>query len=1309
MKKLLGLVVFILGMQAAVAQTPADPANAGQITEFETSNSVLNYWGYAEYLPKEFDSNEEYPLVIFLHGLGERGQVSSLGGMKVNGPLRRVQDTLNGHSWGRHFPAIIIAPQAYWGWFSGYEVSTIIDSLLEHYPINENKIYVTGLSAGGSGSVLSLQDIPQRLAAVVPIATVGETNITVDPFIPERLKDLPLWFFHNFGDGPQYNGGARGMSAKTLWDITGSNPLDAYPFESGNQMASNHQTLRYENGIWTTTDGVAAPTEKWAYTVWSSNGHEGWTNAYGNDSMWTWLFEQERTPIDPQTTVNAGVDFQVPEGTTGINLNGIVGITGGNLDSLVWTKVVGDDLISIDLPYQQTTTVSGTFERQFYNGQLHNKTYTFRLSALNSNGHTVKDEVNVVVIEANENVAPIANAGADTTMFNQSNIELSGGNSSDFDGQVVSYSWVLLSGNSTVVSSGSEVAQVTGMNDAGVYSFELTVADDMGATDADTINVTVIHNNAPNAVAGDNQVIIEGETLYLNGSQSNDDENDPLTFEWSISGTQSGSGDSVLINFTLGDSLAGSPWNDVAGQWNDNLSGAILNGFTDVSGNSSTINLEFLDAWGYFRGDGVPNAGGILPDRVIYGNIADYDGGSNRIRISGLVPNGLYDIETFSSLYSSWTNNEIGVSINGQQQTTVADTNTSRLVQFVDVSADVNGEINLDIATLNDGIIILSALMIIPKVNGVVFSNQNAALTDVTGLTAGAYSVVLTVTDTYGQEGKDTLNVTVTSGGVNNTPDADAGNDTTYVLGDSVGLDGSQSSDPDGDVLTYQWKLLGEQPSEGDSVWINFTIGDTLAASPWNNLALDWNEDLDGAILNGFINTSGDSSDVSLEFLDAWGFVRGDGAQDTNGVFPNQVMYGNIYDGNGGSNRIKISGLEAFGLYDLNLFSSVYSWWQPNEIQFTVNGQQIVVNAAGNISEISQFADITADANGEVEVTVEGLNGGSMILSAIQLHSKGSAVEFSNPDAATTDVSGLGEGLHAFELTVTDPLNLTDRDTVEITINTNSNNAPDAQIVADSVIAEGQTLSLDGSTSSDIDGDALSYEWKIMGASNGLGDSVWINFTIGDTLAASPWNNLALAWNDDLDGTIINSFTNTSGGSSNISLEFLDAWGFVRGDGAQDTNGIFPNQVMYGNIYDGNGNSNRIKISGLEPNSSYDINLFSSLYSWWQVNEVMYEINGQQITINAAGNISELAGFADVIADANGEIEVTISGVNGGAMVLSAIQIHSNINGVSLTTPNNANTDVTGLTQGTYSFELTVTDEHGLSDQETVSVNVTAN
>ena len=205
------------------------------------SDRYFNF-GYVLNLPKDFDENKKYPLVIFLHGAGERGDDLDLA--SKHGYMRYVKES------GREYPFIFVAPQCpcnkYWGCFTESLIA-FMDYICETLPVDKDRVYLTGLSMGGTGTFMLAMADPDRFAAIAPICGSG---IYWNAYM---LTKIPVMMYHGDCD-------------ETV-PITESISM----LKKINSLGGNAQL-------------------KICYGV----GHNSWDAAYGGDELMDWLLSQKR-------------------------------------------------------------------------------------------------------------------------------------------------------------------------------------------------------------------------------------------------------------------------------------------------------------------------------------------------------------------------------------------------------------------------------------------------------------------------------------------------------------------------------------------------------------------------------------------------------------------------------------------------------------------------------------------------------------------------------------------------------------------------------------------------------------------------------------------------------------------------------------------------------------------------------------------------------------------------------------------------------------------------------------------------------
>jgi predicted peptidase len=144
---------------------------------------------YLLYLPKDYGRTEKkWPLMLFLHGAGERGDNLDL--VKKHGPPKLVER-------GKDFPFIIVSPQCPAGVWWPEKLDTLVallDEITSKYAVDTGRVYLTGLSMGGFGTWSLACRHPGRFGAIAPICGGGMW------FLADRLKAVPVWAFHGARD-----------------------------------------------------------------------------------------------------------------------------------------------------------------------------------------------------------------------------------------------------------------------------------------------------------------------------------------------------------------------------------------------------------------------------------------------------------------------------------------------------------------------------------------------------------------------------------------------------------------------------------------------------------------------------------------------------------------------------------------------------------------------------------------------------------------------------------------------------------------------------------------------------------------------------------------------------------------------------------------------------------------------------------------------------------------------------------------------------------------------------------------------------
>ncbi|CAN5657678.1 hypothetical protein BH11VER1_BH11VER1_42030 [soil metagenome] len=237
----LGIALAVLLLNTVIRAEEA----ANMLTEqtFESEVKLKVGYPYLLALPEGYqkEGDKKWPLLVFLHGAGERG--NNLEKLKKHGPPKLIAA-------GKKFEAIVACPQVLpLNVWNPYGVKALVDELKTKYRVDESRIYLTGISMGGFGTWDTVMEFPDLFAAAVPICGGAGVKFVM----AERIKRLPIWIFHGDAD-PAVPVDYSKSIQKALEKVSGHSRLTIYP-------------------------GVA---------------HDSWTQTYDNPEVWQWLFQQQK-------------------------------------------------------------------------------------------------------------------------------------------------------------------------------------------------------------------------------------------------------------------------------------------------------------------------------------------------------------------------------------------------------------------------------------------------------------------------------------------------------------------------------------------------------------------------------------------------------------------------------------------------------------------------------------------------------------------------------------------------------------------------------------------------------------------------------------------------------------------------------------------------------------------------------------------------------------------------------------------------------------------------------------------------------
>jgi len=250
------LLCWALPLREAAAQIPT-----GFVAK--TVERGATSYAYQVYVPPGYTTERKWPVILFLHGAGERGddgkQQTEVGlGQALRENPQRI-------------PAIVVLPQCRaekrWEGEMAAMALACLEEAQRDYRIDEDRVYLTGLSMGGLGTWEIAAAQPERFAALVPICGLAVTDAA------EKVARLPIWCLHGDAD-------------------------PVVPVDDSRKMVA----------------AIQAAGGTLHYTELAGVGHDAWTQAYSAPTLWIWLFAQRRGKPDstelPPLGVLEGLDAE---------------------------------------------------------------------------------------------------------------------------------------------------------------------------------------------------------------------------------------------------------------------------------------------------------------------------------------------------------------------------------------------------------------------------------------------------------------------------------------------------------------------------------------------------------------------------------------------------------------------------------------------------------------------------------------------------------------------------------------------------------------------------------------------------------------------------------------------------------------------------------------------------------------------------------------------------------------------------------------------------------------------------------------
>jgi chitodextrinase len=1046
---------------------------------------------------------------------------------------------------------------------------------------------------------------------------------------------------------------------------------------------------------------------------------------------------------------NAGANQTITLPTNSVTIDGSASKDpDGVIVSFSWTKISGPTQGTIASPTNVTSIVNNLVQG----------TYTLKLTVTDNGGASSSDTITIVV-NPSPNQPPVANAGSSKTITLPVNsTTLSGTQSYDPDGTIASYSWSQVSGPSTsTITGGTTGTPTVSALIAGTYVYQLTVKDNQGASSSTQVKVIVnpAVNQPPIANAGNNQTItLPTNSITLDGSASKDPDGSIVSFNWKeVSGPAQG----TIVN---ANNVTTSVNSLVQGTYvfkltvTDN-SGATGNDSVTIMVNPAPNQPPVANA-GSSKTITLPVNSTTLSGTQSYdpdGTIASYSwveiSGPSAATVSGATTATLNVSGLLAGQYIFQLNvtDNSGATSSAQANITV---NAAANVNPIS-NAGANQTITLPLDSVNvdgsasvapSGTIVSFAWAQVSGPSQATIANSTIAATLINNLAQGVYTFQLTVTDNNGNSSSDTLTITVKAA-VNKAPVANAGASKTIVLPlDSATLDGTKSYDPDGTIVSYSWTEISG-PSTATISGANTatpTVSALVAGRYFFQLSVTDNS---GATSKTAINVTvilglnqpptanaGANQIITLPVDSVT--VNGNASVDADGTI---TAY--IWTQVSGPAQSTIVNSSSVSTTIDNLAQGTYVFKltvTDNRGAKTSDTLTVTVNAAANQPPVANAGTSKTITLPVDSTTLDGTKSsdpdGTIASYSWSEVSGPSTATIVGSSTATPTVSGLVQGEYVFQLTVTDNSGATNTNAsqVKITVLAAANQAPIANAgVNQSITMPTTTVSLDGSQSYDPDGTIASYSWtRVSGTgavtinnSNSAKPTVTglqagqytFKLTVADNRGATASAQVSVTVNA---AVVVNQAPVANAGSNQTITLPLDSV-TLNGSKSSDPDG----SIAYYSWSEASGSSG-INISNPNTVSPEITGLSAGQYVFQLVvtdNKGANDTATVTITVN---NAQAVVVNKPPVANAGKDTTIALPSdsavLNGSASTAPAGNIVSyqwnQISGPNtsiIMSSGSDSTGVTGLIVGTYTFELTITDNLGQTSTDTVHVIVQNN
>ncbi|HEY3402385.1 MAG TPA: gliding motility-associated C-terminal domain-containing protein, partial [Ohtaekwangia sp.] len=1087
------------------------------------------------------------------------------------------------------------------------------------------------------------------------------------------------------------------------------------------QSGPTASTIVSPNAATTQINNLAEGVYTFGLTVTDNRG------ATGSDLVTITVFPAANIP----PAANAGANQSITLPINSVSLTGVGTDSDGTISGYLWEQVSGPAV---------ATFSNATAANTAANNLTVNGIYIFSLTVTDDDGAKTSDQVQITVLPEPPNQPPVALAGNDVTLVLPDNSTNLNGSGTDSDGTITDYQWNFISGPATGTTGPTDQASLSlsGLVE-GIYSFQLTVTDNRGATATDEVKVFVnAQNQPPVANAGaDKAITLPTNSVALVGSGTDSDGsinsyawqqvsgpntatfNNPLIASVTVSGLiqgiyvfslrvtdDDGDTDTDQVTVTVNPAPPNVP--PVANVGPDQEITLPVNSVSVTGSGTDSDGTVSSYAWTQVSG---PNTASITPANqpgVTFGNLI---AGSYVFRL------------TVTDNLGSKGQKDINVKVNPQPVNIppVANAGADKQITLPISTVALTGS-----GTDTDGTIASYAWQQISGPVPATFSAPAAASTNASDLAEGIYVFRLVVTDDKGVSSFDEVLVTVKPIPYNLPPIANAGGNKILTLPVSSTTLNGGGSDADGTIADY--------------AWIQISGPGTATTSDLTQAVLNVSGLIEGIYLFRLTvtdnqgSTGFDEINIRVQPVPANQPPTADAGVNKVITLPtNSTSFtggGTDPDGTINSHAwVQMSGPSTAALVDQATSSLTANALQEGTYVFRLT----VTDNAG----AQGFDEVNVRVNPEPPNSPPTVSAGSDITLTLPTNSTPVNGTASDPDGtistttwtqvsgpstaalagqATTalTVSGLIQGSYKFRLTVTDNDGASIFDEVIVVVNpAPPNNPPVADAGADKeiiVVPPGSTTLT--ATASDSDGTISSTLWEQVSGPNTavLTDENTLTVTLTNLQPGTyvfrfttTDNNTSTDF-DEVTLTVLENQLPTAFGGDDPHQVFLPASSTQLIGGGSDPDGTIEDYtwsfVSGPTTLTVPANQQNVTISGLVA-GQYVLNL--------TVTDNFGETGSEQITVDVSS--SNTPPVADAGTDINITLpttEVSFEGSGTDAEGPIASYLWEQVSGPAATLADETFPQATAsnLAEGVYVFSLTVTDNGGESDTDEVTVTV---